>query len=163
MQANANFERMPTYKNRPPMPADAPVWRYLSLDAVIATIERRQLRLTRIETFLDPFEGSVTKKHMEDQNLILASAESRRHMMNAVARHYQGMPRPTPIDNEDPWARITRLRRARTPGMRAAGRLAMNASRYGGCTARMVARVWVLLFRRPWLASNNQWRFTTFT
>jgi hypothetical protein len=39
---------------------------------------------------------------------------SRQAMMNAVAAHHPGMPRPTPIDNEDPWARITRLRRART-------------------------------------------------
>jgi hypothetical protein len=38
------------------MPDDTPVWRYLSLRAVIDTI-RRGLRLTRVDTFRDPFEG----------------------------------------------------------------------------------------------------------
>jgi hypothetical protein len=34
----------PAYKNRLPMPGDTPVWRYLTLSAVIATIKTRQLR-----------------------------------------------------------------------------------------------------------------------
>ena len=73
------------------MPNDTPVWRYLSLRAVIDTIERLQLRLTRVDTFRDAFEGSVTKKQMEDQNLILAGGEARRHMLNSVAAHHGGM------------------------------------------------------------------------
>jgi hypothetical protein len=89
------------------------VWRYLSLNAVIQTIERRQLRLTRIDAFRDPFEGSVTKKQMDDQNILLAGAGARRNMMNAIAAHHPGMGKIPPPD-EDPWMRITRWRRART-------------------------------------------------
>jgi len=51
---------------------------------------------------------------MEDQNAILIGAASRQHMFNAISSHYPSMSRPTPIDDEDPWSRITRLRRART-------------------------------------------------
>ena len=95
------------------MSGDTPVWRYLTLGAVIATIEARHLRLTRVDRFQDPFEGSVPKKQIEDQNLLLISAESRRTMMNCVAADYPGMARSVPPD-EDPWNRTKRLRRART-------------------------------------------------
>jgi hypothetical protein len=87
------------------------VWRYLTLSAVIATIKTRHLRLTRVDRFQDPFEGSVPKKQIEDQLLI--GAASRRTMMNRVAAHHPGMARLMPPD-EDPWIRITRLRRVRT-------------------------------------------------
>jgi hypothetical protein len=104
---------MPTYKNRPPMTEDAPVWRYLNLSGVIATIKTRQLRLTRIDTFRDCFEGSVPKKQIEDQGVIFRGGESQRHTSNIIATHNPGMatiPRP----DEDRWALITRLRRALT-------------------------------------------------
>ena len=89
------------------------MWRYLTLSAVIATIKTRRLRLTRVDRFQDPFEGSVPKKQIEDQNLLLISGESRRTMMNCVAAHYPGLARSMPPD-EDPWNRTKRLRRART-------------------------------------------------
>jgi hypothetical protein len=89
------------------------VRRYLSLDAVIATIKTGRLRLTRVDKFQDPFEGSVPKKQLDDQVVILIGAASRRTMMNAVAAHYPGMATIEP-PYEDPWTRITRLRRART-------------------------------------------------
>ena len=92
------------------MSGDTPLWRYLTLDAVIATIEARHLRLTRVDRFQDPFEGSVPKKQIEDQIPILIGAASRRAMLNSVAAHYPGMERSRPPD-EDPWLRITRLRR----------------------------------------------------
>ena len=95
------------------MSGDTLVWRYLTLGAVIATIEARHLRLTRVDRFQDPFEGSVPKKQIEDQIPILIGAASRRAMLNSVAAHYPGMERSRPPD-EDPWLRITRLRRART-------------------------------------------------
>ena len=85
----------------------------LTLGAVIATIEAQHLRLTRVDRFQDPFEGSVPKKQIEDQIPILIGAASRRAMLNSVAAHYPGMERSRPPD-EDPWLRITRLRRART-------------------------------------------------
>ena len=59
---------MPIYKNRPAISGDTPVWRYLSLSAVLATIKTRQLRLTRVDKFHDPFEGSVPKSQIEQQN-----------------------------------------------------------------------------------------------
>ena len=112
---------MPVYKNRPlmsgdtpVMSGDTPVWRYLTLSAVIATIKTRHLRLTRVDRFQDPFEGSVPKKQIEDQNTLLIAASSQRTMMNIVtAHHHPGMASLMPPD-EDPWTRITRLRRART-------------------------------------------------
>ena len=110
---HATVGPVPAYKHRPPMAGDTPVWRYLTLDAVIATIEARHLRLTRVDRFQDPFEGSVPKKQIEDQIPILIGAASRRAMLNSVAAHYPGMERSRPPD-EDPWLRITRLRRART-------------------------------------------------
>src|SRR5262245_30898713 len=113
LQCDATFAPMPTYKNRPPMPENTPVWRYLSLSGLIATIKTRQLRLTRVDTFQDRFEGSVTKREMDDQDLLFSGAESRRHMMNSISTHFQGMGRVEPLD-EDPWLRMTRLRRART-------------------------------------------------
>jgi hypothetical protein len=107
------FGRMPAYKHRPPMSDDTPVWRYLTLRAVIATIETGHLRLTRVDRFKDPFEGSVPKKQIDDQIPLFIGAASARAMMNSVAAHYPGMTRPIPPD-EDPWILVTRLRRART-------------------------------------------------
>jgi len=95
------------------MSGDTPVWRYLTLSAVIATIKTRRLRLTRVDRFQDPFEGSVPKAQIEQQTLLLIGAESRRAMMSPVAAHHPGMARPMPPD-EDSWTRITRLRRSRT-------------------------------------------------
>ena len=89
------------------------MWRYLSLIAVVETIKARQLRLTRVDIFRDPFEGSVPKKHMEDQNIVLMGGQSQQHMMNIVALHHPGMA-PSPPPDEDPWSRLTRWRRART-------------------------------------------------
>ncbi len=65
---------MPTYKNRPPMDPDTPVWRYLSLNAVIATVRDRQLRFTRVDTFPDPFEGSVPKQTIDEQVVLFGGA-----------------------------------------------------------------------------------------
>lgn len=104
---------MPVYKNRPAMSDDTPVWRYLSLDAAITTIQSRRLRLTRVDTFRDPFEGSVPKTQIDSQIPIFSGAASARAMMMSVAAHYPGMQRP-PEPDEDPWTRTTRFRRART-------------------------------------------------
>ncbi len=73
---------MPTYKNRPPMDPDTPVWRYLSLNAVIATVRDRQLRFTRVDRFKDPFEGSVPKQTIDDQVLLLAHRAAGRPARN---------------------------------------------------------------------------------
>jgi hypothetical protein len=52
------------------MSGDTVVWRYLTLSAVIATIKKRQLRLTRLDRFKDRFEGSVPKKQIDGQILL---------------------------------------------------------------------------------------------
>jgi hypothetical protein len=79
------------------MPENTPVWRYMSLDGVLQTIKTGKLRLTRIDRFDDPFEGSVPPKQIEDETLLLIGAASRA--------------RP---GDEDPFLRATRMRRART-------------------------------------------------
>jgi hypothetical protein len=99
---------MPAYKNRPLMASDTPMWRYLTLSGVIATIETRSLRLTRVDRFQDAFEGSVPKAQIKSETLPLIGAASRQGMM--VAQGVASSTSPT----EDPWSRITRLRPART-------------------------------------------------
>jgi hypothetical protein len=82
---------VPAYKHRPPMSGDTPVWRYLALSAVSATIKTWHLRLTRIDRFQDPFEGSVPKTQIDDQIPLFIGAASGRTMMNCVAAHYPDM------------------------------------------------------------------------
>jgi len=51
------------------MPGDTPVWRYLTLSAVIATIKTRHLRLTRVYAdvnYEDPVRHAINAK---DPNL----------------------------------------------------------------------------------------------
>jgi hypothetical protein len=97
---------MPTYKHRPEMSGDTPVWRYLTLKAVIATIEKRHLRLTRVDRFKDRFEGSVPKAQIDSQILLFSNASRRMAMIK--------LGKTPPPPDEDPWMRITRWRRART-------------------------------------------------
>ena len=104
---------MPTYKNRPPMDPDTPVWRYLSLNAVIATVRDRQLRFTRVDTFPDPFEGSVPKQTIDEQVVLFGGAYHMRMAYASVAAHYPSGAMSLP-EWEDPWEKMTRLRRART-------------------------------------------------
>jgi len=98
------------------MPGDTPVWRYQTLDAVVATIKTRQLRLTRVDRFEDdPFEGSVPNAQIDQQTVLFIGAESRRTMMERVMpHHYADFAKSLPPDFEDSWTRMTRLRRAKT-------------------------------------------------
>lgn len=97
---------MPSYKNRIPMDPNTPVWRYTSLDAVIAMLRDRTLRLTRVDTFRDPFEGSVPKQMYDDQVALFSSV-------------YNVMDED--ISAPDPWT-VTTLRR-----------LAMTRSAHASC------------------------------
>ena len=54
----------------------------------------------------------MPKRQMDDQNVLFRGG-AKRAMLNSVAAHHPGMARLMPPD-EDPWIRITRLRRART-------------------------------------------------
>ena len=76
---------MPVYKNRPFMEPDTAVWRYMSLGAVIATVRDRQLRFTRVDTFPDPFEGSVPKQTIDDQVVLFGGAYQMRMTYASVA------------------------------------------------------------------------------
>jgi hypothetical protein len=51
-----------------------PVWRYMSLDALIAIVRDRQLRFTRVDKFEDPFERAVPKQTIDNQVLLFGSA-----------------------------------------------------------------------------------------
>jgi hypothetical protein len=104
---------MPAYKNRPFLEPNTPVWRHLSLDAVVATLRDLKLRFTRVDKFDDPFEGSVPQKQIDNQALILSGGNFMRMMMSQVAAHYPEMQQP-PREQEDGWTRLTRLRRAMT-------------------------------------------------
>ena len=90
-------------------PGDTHVWRYMSLEAVSETIKSRKLRFTRVDKFPDRFEASVPKQEWDNQTVLFIGAASRRHMFDAIAPHYPGMS-PLPPPDEDPWARVRRLR-----------------------------------------------------
>ena len=107
---------MPAYRNRPFMEPDTPVWRYLSLDALIATVRDRQLRFTRVDTFPDP--GSVPKQQIDDQVALFGNAYRTRTMYTSIAAHYPSGAMSLP-EWEDPWVRMTRLRGFRTDAIRA--------------------------------------------
>jgi len=104
---------MPAYRNRPRIDPDTAVWRYLSLDALIATVQDRQLRFTRVDTFADPFEGSVPKQQIDDQVVVFGHAYQMRTMYTSVAAYYPSGAMSLP-KWENHWARITHLRRAMT-------------------------------------------------
>jgi hypothetical protein len=104
---------MPTYKNRMLMDPNTRVWRYTSLDAVIAMLRDRQLRLTRLDAFRDPFEGSVPKQQIDDQIPIFSGAQAAEMMMTSVAAHYPGMEVPRPR-YRDRWQEMTDRRKAMT-------------------------------------------------
>jgi hypothetical protein len=91
------------YKNQPPLGPHTEVWRYLSLDAVIETVRKRQLRFTRIDKFWenDRFEGSVPKQQIVDQ-LPLSAGYSQ------MSRGAMSQPQ-----REEPFGRMTRLRCAK--------------------------------------------------
>jgi len=102
---------MPEYRNRPLMDPATPVWRYLSLNAVVATVRDRKLRFTRVDTFPDPFEGSVPKQQIDDQLLTFSSHYTTRSEWSMAPGDDPGVLERL---SEDPWVRMTRLRRAQT-------------------------------------------------
>ncbi len=105
---------MPAYINRPPIEPSTAVWRYLSLKAAVATVRDRKLRLTRLDTFPDPFEGSVPKQQIEDQLPLAAGATTTRSMMSSIAAHYPSMSVVRHTEQIDLFEELTRLRRAKT-------------------------------------------------
>jgi hypothetical protein len=102
---------MPTYKNRLPMDEAIELRRYTTLNALVHILRNRQLRLTRVDKFADPFEGSIPKKQFDDQVPIFSSRNA--VQMMGVAAHYPGMSLP-PRRNLDPWTEMKLRRRAKT-------------------------------------------------
>jgi hypothetical protein len=101
---------MPPYINRPYRDPNTKVRRHFSADAFLATIKLQQLRLTRIDTFDDQFEGSIPKQQEDDQLLTFSSHQTSMQMMDQVGHHFD---MPSSVKDEDPWVRMTRRRRAR--------------------------------------------------
>jgi hypothetical protein len=75
---------MPAYKNRPPLDESIELRRYTTLDALVHIFRNRQLRLTRVDKFPDPFEGSVPKKQIDDQ-LPIFSGRNAAQMMSVAS------------------------------------------------------------------------------
>ncbi len=129
---------MPMYKNRVPMDPASELRRYTTLNALVDMLRNRRLRLTRLDTFQDPFEGSVPKRQIDDQVPIFSSRNAAQMM--SVAAHYPSMRMP-PRRSLDPWTEMTLRRRAKTRSAHASCWTAGHESEaMGGCTAGMVGR-----------------------
>jgi hypothetical protein len=96
-----------SYKNRPPMDPATELRRYTSLNAIEHMLRDKQLRLTRLDRFQDPFEGSVPKQQIDDQLPIFSSATQ-------MDQDPSNMPRRHSEHVSDPWTRMTQRRRAGT-------------------------------------------------
>lgn len=107
---------MPMYKNLVPMDPATEVRRYTTIDALVHILRYRQLRLTRVDTFQDPFEGSVPKRQIDDQVPIFSSMNA--FQMMSIAAYYPGMNMPS-RRQLDPWMKMTLLRRAKTRSVHA--------------------------------------------
>ena len=102
---------MPKYKNRVPMDPATELRRYTTIDTLVQILRNRQLRFTRVDTFQDPFEGSIPKRQIDDQVAIFSSRNA--VQMMSIAAHYPGMSMPS-RRHLDPWTEMTLLRRAMT-------------------------------------------------
>jgi hypothetical protein len=95
---------VPSYRNRPYIDPDIEVRRYLDLDGLLDVVSNKRLRLTRVNRFNDPFEGSVSKKTQDDYPALFVSSYSNIRpastMEEAIAN--------------DPWNVIKSLRKAMT-------------------------------------------------
>ena len=76
----------------------------MSLEVLLQTLCAGQLRLTRIDKFADPFEGSVPKQQIDDQLPLFSS----RNMFFVSSGELDARP---PLD---PWTEMTLRRRAMT-------------------------------------------------
>jgi hypothetical protein len=99
---------MAVYKNRPLVDPAIELRRYTSLNALEHMLRDKQLRLTRVDQFDDPFEGSVPKKQMDDQVATFSSAYQTEMMSGSR------LPRRHKSYVTDPWTRMELRRRAAT-------------------------------------------------
>jgi hypothetical protein len=89
---------------------DTKVWRYFGLRSLLATAKEQKLRFSRVDTFDDPFEGSVPE--IQNKNIVplFIAAGCHQAMMFQVSHHFEGMAVP---QREDLWVKKERLQRAR--------------------------------------------------
>jgi hypothetical protein len=85
--------------------------RYMHLGELEDTLRNKRLRLTRVDQFRDPFEGSVPKQQIDDQVAIFGGAHFMRMSVEAALVHYPEAERPRHRFH-DPWQKVTTLRRA---------------------------------------------------
>jgi hypothetical protein len=104
---------MPIYVNRPSMDPVTELRRYICLSELEDMLRSRRLHLTRVDQFMDPFEGSVPQRQIDDQAAIFGGAHFIRMSMEAALAHHPGTERPL-YPFHDPWQRVTTLRRAAT-------------------------------------------------
>jgi hypothetical protein len=95
---------MPTYKNRPAMALDTVLRRHMTLDGLAQTLAKQKLRLTRLDRFPDPYEGSVPKQQIDDQLPIFSSRNV----------FFEGGMNPGTPEQLDPWTEMSLWRRAMT-------------------------------------------------
>jgi hypothetical protein len=90
------------------------VWHYTNLPALVSMLRDRQLRLTRVDKFTDPFEGSIPKKQYEDQAPIFAAAQAQALDMHVppVLTHHLPRMESQRRARRDPWSRLAAWRRA---------------------------------------------------
>src|SRR5580658_4122886 len=88
-----------------------PLCRYVHLIELEHLLADHQLRLTRIDQFPDPFEGSVPQASIDALVPIIGGGQMTRTMMECVAAHYPGMELP-PRDTRDPFELIATRRKA---------------------------------------------------
>jgi hypothetical protein len=105
---------MPVYKNRPEMSPDEQLCHYSTLEAVVAMISGPKLRLTRLDAFDDPFEGSVPKQTMDDQIPLFAGHQAAAMMKQAVSAHYPSHYNMPIKQYFDLWGATTLRRKAMT-------------------------------------------------
>ena len=99
---------MPMYKNRQPMDPATELRRYTSLNALEHMPRDNQLRLTRVDRFDDPFEGSVPKQQMDDQVATFSST----YLTEMMGASHLLRKHKTYVS--DPWTRMELRRRAAT-------------------------------------------------
>ena len=95
---------MLAYKNRPAMASDTVLRRHMTLDGLVQTLAKQQLRLTRLDTFADPYEGSVPKQQIDDQLPLFSSRNV----------FFEGGMNPGMPARLDLWTEMSLLRRAMT-------------------------------------------------
>lgn len=70
---------------RQPAP-NTKIWRYFGLPHLLSTLQKQQLHFSRVDTFKDPFEGSLPKAEVEADREFYASVGIPRRQQDARAR-----------------------------------------------------------------------------